>query len=462
MCFATCVTRPETGADGCKSDRECKLARICEAARCVWPHAPDSSGHGGARTADADVSKPGKQDGAGGANFSPNGIDGKNSPDAPAVAPSQAMFRLGRTHRGLTPYRIPLHQPTVRWAHKTRGAITSSPTLIPGGGVIFGSHDGRVHALGADGTARWTHTTGDLVFSSPALALAAVPRPAAADASSPASTPAVAYVGSDDDHLYAINLKTGTVLWKFRIGSCSAAVAVGRDASRCDVDAGPTLGPDGTIYTGGDGIYAINPDGTLRWRFATGGHVSSAPAILPDGTVVAGCQDNLIYAITPSGTKRWDFRAGDDVEASPAVARDGTVYIGADDGKLYALSQEGDLRWAFTVGDDVRASAAIGDNGTIYVGAFNALFYAIRPDGTLSWTFRAADRILSSALVDSTGATLFGAEDDRLYALEPDGKLRWSVALGGDIDSSPALSSDGTIYVGSDDGNLTALRAPEK
>ena len=122
------------------------------------------------------------------------------------------------------------------------------------------------------------------------------------------------------------------------MGACPQRVGIGPEASRCDVDAGPTVGPDGVIYTGGDGIYAINPDGTLRWHFVTGGHVSSAPAVLPDGTVVAGCQDDLVYAIAPNGQKRWDFRAGADVEAAPAIGDDGTIYVGSDDDKLYALA----------------------------------------------------------------------------------------------------------------------------
>jgi len=62
--------------------------------------------------------------------------------------------------------------------------------------------------------------------------------------------------------------------------------------------------------------------------------------VLPDGTVVAGCQDDLIYAITPTGQKRWDFRAGSDVEAAPAVGDDGTIYVGSDDDKLYAIAPD--------------------------------------------------------------------------------------------------------------------------
>ncbi len=267
----------------------------------------------------------------------------------------------------------------------------------------------------------------------------------------------VAYVNHDLDD--AVRGRVVKPRWVFQIGACSQRIGVGPEASRCDVDAGPTIGPDGIIYTGGDGVYAINPDGTLRWRFATGGHVASAPAVLADGTVVAGSQDDLVYGIGPDGAKRWDFRTGGDVDAAPAGGDDGTIYVGSDDRKVYALGGDGTLRWAFTTGGDVRASVAIG-NGMIYVGSFDAQLYAIRLDGTLAWTFRSGDRIVSSALVDAKGAILFGSQDDRLYCLEPDGHLRWSVELGGDVDSSPTLAADGTIFVGSDDRKLYALRAP--
>ena len=142
------------------------------------------------------------------------------------------------------------------------------------------------------------------------------------------------------------------------MGACPQRVGIGPEASRCDVDAGPTVGPDGVIYTGGDGIYAINPDGTLRWRFATGGHVSSAPARAArrDGGGRLPGRPGLRHR--PRRQKRWDFRAGGDVESAPAIGDDGTIYVGSDDHKLYALGADGTLRWAFTTGGDMRASAA--------------------------------------------------------------------------------------------------------
>ena len=403
---------------GCGSDNDCKLARVCEAGQCVWPK----------ELVSVSCAAP------------PAAVSVAPLPVGP---PAQAMFRFDPQHRGRSTCRLPTQRPEIHWTFETAGPITSSPALSSDGLVLFGSHDGRLHAIDRQGKLRWSLVTGDLIFSSPAISLSGA-----------------VYVGSDDDFLYALDAKNGRSLWKMRAGSCAQTLGVGPDASRCDVDGGPTIGLDGTIYFGGDAVYAVNPNGDLRWRFATEGHVSTAPAVMPDGTVVAGSMDNNVYAINKDGTKRWDFRARGDVESSPAIEEDGTIYFGSDDNKLYAISPFGQIVWAFSTGDDIRAAPTIGRDGTVYVGSFDSLLYAIHRDGTPAWTFRTGDRILSSALVDAAGAILFGSQDDRLYCLEPDGRLRWSVELGGDVDSSPILAPDGTIYVGTDDKKLYALHTP--
>lgn len=419
LLLGTCRAHTPQPPEGCASDKDCKLDRVCEAGRCVWPQRPDENGS---------------------VSLAPVPVAAK---EVRAGPPAQGMFRLEPRHRGRSPFLLPKQKPEVMWSAETGDPVTASPTISADGFVAIGSHSRKVFDFDKGGKPRWTFTTGDLVWSTAAIAAGGT-----------------LFVGSDDDNLYALEGATGKVLWKYQVGDCRQNIGIGPEATRCDVDGGPTIGPDGVLYTGGDGIYAINPNGTLRWRFATGGHVSSTPALAADGSVYAGSQDNSIYAIGPDGKRLWEFRARDDVESSPAVEEDGTVYIGSDDNRLYALSPTGQLLWAFTTGDDVRASPAIGRDGTVYVGSYDGLLYAIRRDGTLLWTFRTGDRIHSSALVDASGAILFGSQDDRLYALEPDGKLRWSVELGGDVDSSPILDSDGTIYVGCDDGRLYALRAP--
>ncbi|MEO5769263.1 MAG: PQQ-binding-like beta-propeller repeat protein, partial [Polyangia bacterium] len=253
--WATASTCAHLEPTTCGSDKDCKLQRVCDLGRCVWGNAAPGN------------RRPGGP--------SPRG----SAPRAQALPPTETepartMFRFGPLHRGRSPHLIPARKPAVAWSFATGGPIVSSPAVLDDGSIAFGSHDQRLYVLAHDGTLKWSHATTDIIFSSPAV-----------------GHDGTLYIGSDDDHLYALGA-TQKPLWSFQIGSCPQRVGPGPDASRCDVDAGPTIGPGGIIYTGGDGIYAINPDGTLRWRFATGGHVSSAPAVLPDGTVIAGCQDD--------------------------------------------------------------------------------------------------------------------------------------------------------------------------
>ena len=46
-------------------------------------------------------------------------------------------------------------------------------------------------------------------------------------------------------------------------------------------------------------------DGTLKWSYSTGGLVQSSPAVGSDGTVYVGSFDNNLYAINPDGTLKW-------------------------------------------------------------------------------------------------------------------------------------------------------------
>ena len=433
---------------GCGKDTDCKGARICVRNACVDPPP--------ARV----VSRPldGSPVDGGADDAAPDASAAVEIPAEPPPLGPSPMFHLSWRHVGRSPYKAPAAQPKEAMHVATGGVVFSEPAITgplgasvgSDGGVssviVFGSHDKSIYGVTPDGTIKWRKPTQDLVWCSPAL-----------------GPGGVVYVGSDDDRLYALDVADGTVRWTFTAGPCRINVGTGPEAARCDVDA-VTVGPDGTVYASADGLYALRPDGTVRWKFAPGvTHCASGAAVGSQegdgGTVFVGCRDHGFYALDPmTGAKRWEFRAGDDVDSTAAIAPDGTVYVGSDDHKLYAFLPGGTLRFALTTGGPVRASPSLGLDGTIYVGSFDGSVYAVRPSGVVAWTYRTADRILSSPLVDGNGLVLIGSEDDRLYALKPDGTLAWSLLLDGDVDATPALGPDGTIYIGSDDRALHALR----
>ncbi len=267
----------------------------------------------------------------------------------------------------------------------------------------------------------------------------------ASNYSSPAIGPdGTIYVGSQDDFLYAVN-HDGTLKWRLQTGGV--------------VRSSPAIATDGTIYVGSydNRLYAINPDGTVKWTYLTGGDIPSSPAIAADGTIIFGSRDDSIRALNPDSTLKWSYQTSGEVYSSPAIAADGTVYCGSNDNYLYALNPNGTLKWRYRAGNDIESSPAIGPDGTIYVGSDNGILYAINPDSTLKWSVLTNRRIESSPAIAADGTIYVGSNDKLLYTLDPNGTVTRQFATGDKVRSSPAINATGTTYFGSDDNYLYAL-----
>jgi hypothetical protein len=124
----------------------------------------------------------------------------------------------------------------------------------------------------------------------------------------------------------------------------------------------PGVGPDGTVYVSVSSgkLYAVAPNGTVRWIFFAGnggGAVDGPVSVGPDGTIyVAGAvldpggngSTGAIFALTPAGTQKWIFKnTGQLIMAGPNVGPDGNIYaitqltgIG-----LFSLTPAGQLRF---------------------------------------------------------------------------------------------------------------------
>ena len=232
----------------------------------------------------------------------------------------------------------------------------------------------------------------------------------------------------------------------------------------------PAIADDGTIYVGSednDNIYALNPDGKLKWTYSGLGdnQGSSAPAIGSDGTIYIGSKDSNVHALNPDGTLKWKFlMAGDPIWSSPAIANDGTVYIGSDGDNLYAINPDGTQKWVFnTAGFNIRSTPTIASDGTVYIASQDLNLYALDPsNGAINWSFPIGGKVDGSLSINSDGSILVGLDkgspNGALLAINSDGTEKWSRNTGR-IFSSPTIAN-GTIYVGTKEGNnLLALDA---
>ncbi len=249
----------------------------------------------------------------------------------------------------------------------------------------------------------------------------------------------------------------------------------------------PAVAADGTIYFGtgiyihtdSGSLYALNPDGTEKWKRILDlypnpvypkGDNGYSPAIGADGTIYIQGATSALYAYDPQGNRLWKYENFDSYpvgfevgQRTPAISLDGTLYVSAD--ALYALYPDGTRKWKFVADWGCRASPAIGPDGTIYVMGGQDKLFAVYPDGTQRWMYlldHSYEMSFASPAVDTDGTIYIAAEDGIqgfLYVVNPNGTNKWRYAVTGSgrvLRSSPAIAPDGTIYVGTKSGGTTA------
>lgn len=253
------------------------------------------------------------------------------------------------------------------------------------------------------------------------------------------------YCGDDGGIVYAIN-PDGSEKWRVQTDSTFIR------------SSGPAINVDGTIYVGatiypdrdrsGGVLYAFNPDGSEKWRVHTGeyGHIYGSPTIGEDGIVYFGSRDRYLYAVSPQGEVRWRFPASY-IAATPSIGHDGRIYAATYVGNpnlLHCVNAKGQEDWQDRTGSDTFVGCAIADDGVIYTQTYNELL-AHNPDGILRWRIRNYNGFGAPCI--GHDGTIYTIGRDGLMAVSPAGDILWTAdpIAGG---PSPIVDAEGTIYAG--------------
>jgi outer membrane protein assembly factor BamB len=221
------------------------------------------------------------------------------------------------------------------------------------------------------------------------------------------------------------------------------------------IESSPVISNDGTIYFGSMGtdhkLYAINPDGTKKWSYETGGLIWSTPALAGDGTIYVTSYDAKLHALFSSnGTLKWKVSCADPITSSPAIGDSGAIYFGVMGpdyaGRICAINPNGTEKWHYDTDYWITSDPAVGDDGTIYIGSGDSGMYAINPNGTLKWRFDTGGYIKGHPSIGEDGVIFFNSWDNYLYAVYPNGALKWGKNVGWGMSGSASIANDGTIY----------------
>jgi outer membrane protein assembly factor BamB len=344
----------------------------------------------------------------------------------------------------------------VKWKFNAESSISTSPAIGHNGTIYAGADNGYLYAVNETGSQIWKFKTDNSIHSSPTV-----------------DKNGNIYVGSDDGFLYAIN-SDGSLRWRYEVGNkIRSSPGIGYNGT--------------IYFGANDGyLYALTSDGKLKWKFETEHKfdenlervewkVESSPAIGMDGTIYIGSiyvghdywlglmYYSYLYAINPDGSQKWRYKTESNINNAPSIGPNGKVYVSG--GPLYAINSDGTLRWKYSSKYNFNSSLSIDSYGRIYGGSGEFIIedsyfhlYAIHPDGSRKWKFELTENIATTPVLGADGTLYFGGDDKYIYAVNADGTQKWRHKTGGKIQSSPVMDTKGTIYFGSDDGYLYAIQ----
>jgi outer membrane protein assembly factor BamB len=346
--------------------------------------------------------------------------------------------------------------PSVLWAVRHHGQRRSAPSVGVDGTIYLGASRTPVTAIDpANGTEIWeaNQKGGQTDRSQPAV-----------------DVNGNVYLGARDNDLWSVD-PTGDVNWRYSVTTDG------------DVTTPPTIAADGTIFMASDSLgagrlYALNPDGSVKWLTVLGKGVKNvSPALSLDQTelyvTAAGHQAIALDAQTGAELWRLTLQVGTAGSRhnnyTPVVGADGTLYFGLRSG-LYAVDPSGpSVLWEFSAPKElIMSPPALAADGTIYLvssGRPSAVVRAINPDGTVKWeeTILGRGRARNTPPVVGADGKVYVGAGNFLTCFTPEGnglgdaEIVWQMLFPKQFQASPVIGGAGVLYFGLSDHRLYAV-----
>ncbi len=237
----------------------------------------------------------------------------------------------------------------------------------------------------------------------------------------------LAYIGSDNQTLYAIGTRDGKVHWQFKGSDMMLVYAVA----------------NGAVYASANStLYALNASsGALLWKYQAPQQISQVltdAGVVYANTAASGNRSTLAALKATDGALLWQY----------TLATQTPGLQGAIDGTVYDLQLSGDP------GSPTAAQTVYAFQGS---------------DGHLLWqmSLASSDGLVNGAPVVDSGVVYFGTTQGALSAFDVNtGKLLWHVARPstggpdfGPVSVSPTVAN-GLVYIGDSQG-VSAYRASD-
>jgi outer membrane protein assembly factor BamB len=253
----------------------------------------------------------------------------------------------------------------------------------------------------------------------------------------------IVYIGSYDKHLYALNIESGKMLWKyFADGGIVSKPAIVEDS----------------VFIGSEDhrLHVVSArNGSLQWTYYTDGPVRSSP-FAAHGHLFIGSDDAAVHAINIRGGRGiWKTETDGEIRSSPFVTED-SVYFGNEAGEFFCLDFRGGIKWRFKAKRAITSSPIVTENLVLFSSIDTRIYALDANSGVRVWSFEMDKGSISSIFV-ADGLAFTGAIDGNIYCVSlSSAKEVWRFSTGHQVTGSPIIHND-RLYCGSVDGYLYCL-----
>jgi outer membrane protein assembly factor BamB len=383
----------------------------------------------------------------------------------------------------------------IVWTTLTKGPMIFDGAYSDGRFIRGGTDDNTLYCFNAtNGEILWTYAPQDdtdgYFVTGPAIAYGMV------------------YEMNKDGYLYAIDVQTGNLVWRYKgpndtiLWPGMPAVADGKvyvttgEIAQYGGQVGTSqfacinaftgqpiwtlpieaLAPRESIALAYGNLYMIPGNVTTSVDASSGNEYSRLDELWCIGTNPIPVSNWSMWRADPAHssaapvgpsnlTLAWKFSTNGSVISSPVVVN-GIVYVGSQDKNIYAIGAwSGTLIWKFATQGAVESSPAVVD-GKVYTGGDDGYVYCLDAyTGSLIWhtfingnlPFTYNTIVLKSSPAVSSGKVYIGSLDNYMYALDANhGNIVWKTKTNGPIESSPAVA-DGAVYFTSQEPTTAVL-----
>ena len=156
--------------------------------------------------------------------------------------------------------------------------------------------------------------------------------------------------------------------------------------------------------------------GRIRWRFqADGDYIPTRPALAADGTVYTQDVYGHLYAVAPDGALKWIFNAPGVGHCNISLGQDGTIYVG-NSSSIFAVAPNGILRWQFNQNPGAYnlIGPNVGPDGNVYAVATEGMgIFSLTPQGAAGWSVTPEHKALAHVVLYQE--IVFAPAQSRLY-----------------------------------------------